>query len=221
MKALHIVLVGLISLFQSATDNVDNYFFDYKLEYKVTYFKEPAKDYTITYYINSKDNSYWGSLKKINDTESDYLFIDQKGKSVRAIFQNSQIASHEKNGIAVTSFGSFRNPYKYQVDNYDFFKLTDTVIDEKIQSRYLLRSTNAKREKKKRLWRNIYMIDKSKSIKPLLPFATAYEIWKVRNNFPDGLITQQDHYNNKGILVFSEKITKVNSLNFSMKLNGN
>jgi DNA-dependent RNA polymerase auxiliary subunit epsilon len=218
MKLLQLLLFAILLFYKSTVTNADSYYFDYKLVYQVTNAEKPANNYKKSYYINSKDNSYVGKLMAMNDTEVEYMFIDQNGYSARVIIQPAQIPLIDTVGITVSSLNVYENPYKFQVDNFNFFRLADTIINEKKLSRFWLKCSKSKLQQRKKFWSMIFMVDESVSFKPLLTHATAYEIWKKRHNIPDGLLTQLDNYNEAGKLVSSEKLISMDTLNISMKL---
>lgn len=211
-------LFALLLFYKPTVTNADSYYFDYKLVYQVNNAEKPANNYKISYYINSKDNSYVGRLWAMNDAEVEYLFIDQNGYAARVIIKPAQIPLIDTAGITVSSLNGYANPYKYQVDNFNFFRLADTIIKEKKLSQFWMKCSKSKLQQRKKFWSMVFMVDESAAFKPLLTHATAYEIWKKRHNIPDGLITQLDNYNEAGKLVSSEKLISMDTLNISMKL---
>lgn len=202
-------------LFQSYVYN-----FDYRLTYEVTNnSKKQEKKYTISYLINEHDNSFFASEINSSTRLSEITFLDQKG-----IYWKNQVEIKDYKNSSITLgkeySKQYSNPYKYQVDNYDFIELKDTLLNNKVHKRFLLKSNDTKREKKKKLGREIYVIDTTYNIKPMLTFSTAYEIWKLRKNIPNGLIVEKYFYNSKNKLVIKEKLKSSEkiSLKFNLSL---
>jgi len=216
------LLYLLLSLFVDTVfkTNEYEYKFDYKLDYSVVNLLDSTKNHKIIYYINSKNNDFF-AYHKLNSNKRMFYFLDYKGKYLMSEISDEKISQIEKYGIKFEGYAKYLNPYKYQIKNYNFFAKNDTLINEVYYKQYLLKSTKPKTEKKKKLWTTTYIIDTTKSIEPALPFATAYEIWKVRRNIPNGLIIQQNHFNNNNILEVSEKLEKIKSINFSIIINKN
>ena len=86
--------------------------------------------------------------------------------------------------------------------------------------RILLRSTKPKREKRKNLTREMYYLDTSTKMPPMLIEATAYEIWKARKNIPDGLLVQKNAFNSDGTLFYTEKLVAATPVHFIISLLG-
>lgn len=155
--------------------NVYNYNFNYRLDYEVTYLKNSKKNHIITYLINEQDNSYNASRYDISDELFGITFLDQNG-----VYWKSKVNKKTFTKYSFTLYKEqlrhYSNPYKDKVDLYDFFALNDTVLDNKICKQFIFKSKDIKREQKKKLGKEIYVIDTSQNIMPLLIFSTAYEV---------------------------------------------
>ena len=171
----------------------------YKFDCEVRYqFQSKLKNLSDTrsYLINSKDNSYYAVKIPIRKKKYKLILMDYNGLSAQQIFKKEEL---EKPGILISLFNanSYSNPYKYQINNYDFEKHNDTLIDGKRLNNISLVSTNDQLNKNKNIGHNKYLVDPSFDFLPMLEFATAYEIWKARKNYPNGLLAQFYMFNAK------------------------
>ena len=206
--------IGLCFFFLS--QNIE-YNFNSRLVYEVTDLKNQKKNRIVTYFINEQDNSYNAFQNSISSKQNEVTFVDQNG-----IYWKGEIKTEDLNKPKITlgkeQITHHSNHYKYQIDNYDFIELKDTILDNKVCKRFMLKSNNAEREKNKKLGTEIYVIDTSLNMKPLLPFSTAYEIWKTRKNIPNGLIVEKYLFNYKNEMVIKEKLKSSENVNLTFDL---
>ena len=192
------------------------YNFNCRLTYEVTNLKDQKKNHIVSYLINEQDNSYNSTNLTISDNKEEITFVDQNGVYWKGQLNNRNL----KNSVVTLDKGlsrKYNNPYKYQVDNYDFVELKDTLLDNKNCKRFMLKSNDVEKEKKKKLGREIYIIDTSSNTQPLLTFCTAYEVWKRRKNIPNGIIIEKYFYNFKGEMVTKEKLKSIENINLKFK----
>ncbi len=164
--------------------------------------------------MNDKINSYNAYLWKLTDEESTLTFVDQKGisystKTDTGIFNNPVYYFKGEN------LHIYANPYKYQVRNYDFTALNDTILNNKICKRFILKS---KKELKKKSGSEVYIIDTSFNLKPLLTHSTVYEVWKKRKNLPNGLIIEKYYYNSENKITCIEKLRSYETIDLVFKI---
>lgn len=211
---IKLLKIGLCFCFLS--QNIE-YHFNTQLVYEVTNLKNQNKNRIVTYWVNKEDNSYNAFQISISNKENEVTFLDYNG-----IYWKGEIKAEDllkpKITLRKEQMTPYGNPYKYQVDNYDFTELKDTILDNKICKRFMLKSTNAVIEKDKKLGKEIYVIDTSSNIKPMLPFSTAYEIWKTRKNIPNGLIVEKYFFNYKNEMVIKEKLKNSKNINLKFDL---
>lgn len=193
------------------------YNFNCKLTYEVTNLKDQKKNHIASYLINKQDNSYNSTNLKISDNKQEVTFLDQngiywKGKLNNQILKNSVITLDK--GLAK----KYSNPYKYQIENYEFVELKDTLLDNKNYKRFMFKSKVIENEIKKKIGREIYIIDSSSNIQPLLTFCTAFEVWKSRKNIPNGIIIEKYFYNFKGEMMTKEKLIDIENIDMKFKL---
>ena len=205
--------IGFCFFFLSQTYE---YNFNRKLTYEVTNLKNQKKNHVVSYLLNEQDNSYF-STQNTFDNREDITLLDQNG-----IYWEGQIKREDltKSEIMLENgrLGNYQNPYKFQIDHYDFVELKDTVLNNRTCKRFMLKNNEVKKEKKKKLGREIYVIDTSSNIKPLLTFCTAYEVWKSRKNIPNGLIIEKYFYNFKGEMITKEKLKSSENINLKFKV---
>lgn len=190
----------------------------YKFDYEVKYqFKSKLKNISDTrsYLINSKDNSYYAIKIPIRKKTHKLILMDYNGLSAQQIFKTEEL---EKPGVLISLFNanSYINSYKYQINNYDFQKQSDTLVDGKLFKKIKLETTNEELKKNKNIGRNLYIVDQSFNFLPTFDFATAYEIWKARNNFPNGLLRQFYMYNSKNEIEYSLVLEEIKYRDFKI-----
>lgn len=200
MKLILTVLVAAVI----GQANTYTYSFDTKLEFDIIDYKSGKKN-EVVFYTNSGNNSYFASTTPVNRKKCRLNFFDSQGPVWKGKIEKTKIAS-EKIVLDGVGQGSYHNPYTYQADNYDFFPMPDTVVGTRTCKRFLLRSTKPDREKEKKLWRVIYVIDTTTQTAPLLTFSTAREIYRQRKGLPDGLIREIIHMNHKKEIKVIERL---------------
>ncbi|WP_264521279.1 hypothetical protein [Flavobacterium sp. N1994] len=206
--------IGFCLFFLSQTYE---YNFNRKLTYEITDLKNQKKNHLVSYFLNEQDNSYFSTNNTFDNNREDVTLLDQNGIYWKGQIKHEDLTKSEillKNGTLLP----YQNPYKFQVDNYDFEELKDTVLNNRTCKRFMLRNNVIKNEKKKKLGREIYVIDTSANIKPLLTFCTAYEVWKSRKNIPNGLIIEKYFYNFKGEMITKEKLKSSENINIKFKV---
>lgn len=206
-----------ISLLFLLFSQLHQYNFDYCVTYEIINSKNQNKNRTVSYFINKQDNSYFALQNNTLNKLKEITFLDRNGVYFKSQLEiktliNSSITLNKEH------IKKYSNPYKFQVDNYDFVKLKDTILNNKVCKRFLLKHNNPKRETKRQIGKEVYVIDTTFNIKPMLTFDTAYEIWKLRKNIPDGLIVEKYLYNSKNELEITEKIKSNENISMNFKL---
>lgn len=191
---------------------------DYHFDYEVKYICKVQRTHineVRSYFINSKDNSYYAekipqkkSTFKLQILDNNGLFARQNFKAIE--FESSSIIIQGSNANVLS------NPYKYQINNYDFEKHNDTIIDGKQLNRINLLATNSQLKQNKNIGHSLYLIDSSFDFLPMLEFQTAYEIWKVRKNMPNGLLTNWYLYNHENKLETSLEMKELIKRDFKI-----
>lgn len=192
------------------------YEFDYRLLYETTIHNDKKKIY-MNYYININDNSFHAIIDTLNKNKNPIFYFRDLNKFTyqAEVFGDSKNPGQIK--IKLVDTRKYTNT-KNQMENYDFYPMADTIINEKKYSRVKLKSSNIKRENRKKIGQEIYIIDISKNYKPMLIFDTAYNIYKLRKNFPNGLIVEKHFYDYEGNLVKSEKLKEIEPTNLSVEI---
>ena len=212
-------------LFSSYCYSQKQYEFDYLIEYEVTYYKDSVKtknrpftekDKTIKkYYLtNAKKNNYVAVITELDSLKYVMIFIDQNGIFSNVNFLKAELNKAEFINIGCESLKRYQNNFKYQINNYDFLKLNDTVINNKAYSMFKLTSIKPKRKKRKKIGTEYYIIDKETSFHlPILDFSTAYEEWKSKKVLPNGIFFEKYFLDYYGKLVSKERLIKVWKIN--------
>jgi hypothetical protein len=171
----------------------------------------------MNYYINSNDNSFHATVDTLNKSEMPKFYFRDYNKLTLQVDVTGNAKNPGKIKIKKEDTRKYTNT-KNQMKNYDFYLMSDTIINEKKLARIMLKSSNSKREKRKKLGKEIYIIEVSKNYKPMFIFETAYNICEERKNFPNGLIVEKHYYDYKGTLVKSDKLKEIESTNLFVEI---
>jgi hypothetical protein len=168
-----------------------NYYFDYILEFdkEISLNSKVEIDSIKTYLINSNKNSYFMSLNKGDFLNVGLNFIDNDGILIYSTINKSLFNATRKITIDCKNAKHYYNPYKYQVENYIFINLKDTIINNKSFYHYCIKSNRSlKYQKRNKIMAIHYIVDKnSTDFLPFLIEPTCYEEWKKERNIPNGL----------------------------------
>jgi hypothetical protein len=207
MKAIWIFTVFISTICYSQK----TYFFDSKIEYEFTNHSDETKNCIKTYYTNSKDNSYSITRIVLDSLRSEIEFIDSNGARVQKKVSN-EIFNNENIYVARNEIQNYSYPFLYQLDNYHFSEVNDTLLNNKAFKQISFLSNDSKRAKKKKLGTLQYIFDTDFDHQPLLQFSTAYQVWRVTRKMPNGLIIQSHLRDSQNKLVFTEKLRQINSI---------
>ncbi len=199
-----IKLLALI-LFYSTAWAQRTYTFDTRIEYLVSAQTQDQNDSIFTLLTNSKDNAYYARMWDTRKKKSKLTFLDQNGT-----YAHKAIAYRDLDQVRQFDCGAvsrYENPYKYQMDNYAFSQIGDTLINGIAHKTVRLRCINKERSEKKQIGSYLYIVNPAIAHKPVLLLATAYEIEKTRGGMPAGLLVEQHHYDFHGQWISSIKLT--------------
>lgn len=192
-KFLLVFLLPILSFSQKT------FHFDYMLTYERTYFKEDSIKNQIIYLTNSKDNSYFATLTVEDNLNYKLIFQKHDKLYANVLVSKKELNQAEFINIDCEAISRSKNTFKDVADHYEFMRLNDTVIPNKIYSAYVLKSTYSLKEKlKNHSGSNLYIVDKSFILHlPMLMHPTAYEKWKQDKKLPNGIIYEKKFSNEK------------------------
>ena len=202
----------LFLFFSTTCFSQKTYQFDYLLEFEYTShvnMKEAKKirQSTIFYLTNSTNNEYYVRVSEKDSLTFRLHFYDYKGNISDVIVPKKDFFKAETFSIKCEYVSHYVNLFKYQTKHYDFYRLNDTVVENKIYKVTMLSSNKPKREKRKKLGKIYYFLDDSLSFHlPLFTFPTAYEEWKLSKSLLHGLYSKKLTYDYYGTLYFEEKL---------------
>jgi hypothetical protein len=190
------------------------YFFDYFIEYDFQS-SETENRKKVFLLTNSKDNSYYIRVFEKDSLTYNVYFLDSNGIFSTAYIDKKDFLAAETISLKCNFITHFSNPFKYQVDNYHFENKNDTIIDKESFKYYILKSNNPKREKRKKLAVNHYVVERNTEfhLPILVNFVTALEEYKVDNIIPNGIAKVLY------IKSFYKKKLGIYSLNYFVKIN--
>ncbi len=192
-----------------------DYSFDYRLKYEC---RTPEMDsiQLVNYYINTKKNNFYADIRKKNGEQYLY-FRDQDILTCQVnIFGNLENLEILKIPDSLTR--SFSNIYKNKAKKYEIINYRDTLVSGKYYAKVVFKFKDVKETKQKKNVAEIYIIDTSKKMKPLLTNPTSLNIWRINKNMPDGLLVEKHLFNLKGELFWSEKLIEIAPVNFKLSI---
>jgi hypothetical protein len=196
----------LISLFASCQlFSQKEYNFDYGLTYSFNL--KNGKTNTNIYLVNSKKNNYYLFIHDGDSINSTLHFYDFKGLMVNGMMINNKAYQSSAYISNCNEVLPLKNSYKYQINNYEFVILNDTVLNDTSYYHYKVRSLKSlKFQKRKKILTTHYIVDKSSNnFIPFLWNSTIYEEWKHEKSIPNGYpkIIFYENFEGKITTVFS------------------
>ena len=166
------------------------YSFDYAIQYNFQ-MTDTSKVQKQIFLTNSKDNSYVLRVMEKDSINYKLFFLDQNGVTSTTYLSKKDFLDAEIISLKCDFVSRYRNPFKYQTDNYDFINQKDTLINNISYSMYIIKSNKPKREKRKRLGTLHFVVEKNTDFHlPILLEVTPYEEWKKERNIPNGIPKQ-------------------------------
>lgn len=181
-----------IILFSVSVSSQKKYAFDYMLEYKFQK-NDTAKVGKAFMLTNSRDNSYLLHIYPVDSLNYRYYFVDDTGGiTCSALITEADLFRADTITEHCDNVWRYSNPFKYQTENYDFTNSADMIVAGKPYKQYILKSNKPKKEKRKKLYTNYYIIEENTDfhLPILMVFPTAYEEWKKEKNIPNGIIKE-------------------------------
>ncbi len=169
------------------------YHFDYLLEYKTYVDNDSINAKMVYYYTNSQDNSYFARITEKDSLNFNLNFISRDKMFANVILNKKACQNAQSISINCIDVYHLQNNFKYQINNYDFIKIPDTIEGIDVFKIYSLKS---KKYQKRRKINSLYLTFDLNSIqhKPLLVNPTAYEEWKSNPELPNKLILEEKYY---------------------------
>ena len=206
MKKLSLIL--LISNFALCQTNFQ---FDYLLEYEFIHYVDSTKSEKKTYLTNSKDNSY--NLEITNKDSLTYKLFFLKQDYIRSHINILKKTFQSNINININCKEIFpgSNPNKFQVENYNYIKIDDTLSFEEYKMVCL---RPEKYIKKKKIGYYKLKFDKNSPIHlPNFQFDKLYKEWKKNKNLPNNFVLENSYYDYTGNLIWTEKLINYSKIN--------
>ncbi|TYC18157.1 hypothetical protein ES677_01900 [Bizionia gelidisalsuginis] len=212
------LLSALFMLCSTLCFSQQQYEFDYLLEYKIIIYKdsftvqssssnEKNETFKKYYFTNSKKNNYSAIITDLDSLHYSMIFKDENGISSRTTFLKTDLNNAEFINIECKDVYKYRNDFKYRTEEYDFFKLNDTLIKGKTYGKYKFASIKPKKEKRHKLASKYYIIDRATAFHlPLFELSTPYEKWKLQKTLPSGLFYEKYRIDYYGKLNYKETL---------------
>ena len=206
MKKLSLIL--LISNFALCQTNFQ---FDYLLEYEFIHYVDSTKSEKKTYLTNSKDNSY--NLEITNKDSLTYKLFFLKQDYIRSHINILKKTFQSNINININCKEIFpgSNPNKFQVENYNYIKIDDTLSFEEYKMVCL---RPEKYIKKKNIGYYKLKFDKNLPVHlPNFQFDKLYKEWKKNKNLPNNFVLENSYYDYTGNLIWTEKLINYSKIN--------
>ena len=186
-----LILTNSCKPIQAAATNTLNPPNVYKFNYLITYnyqhydSSNSEKRYILT---NSTKPNYFILAHKLDSLQYRLVLKDHEKLISEFKLAKIDLFSNDTIDLPCNLVNKFENAYKYQVKNYVFFNLKDTLIAEKPYKYYKLVRLKKSKTVKKKIGKNHYVIEgNTQWHKPILRHSTAYEEFKLEKNIPDGI----------------------------------
>ncbi|WP_299386229.1 hypothetical protein [uncultured Lacinutrix sp.] len=198
-----------------------SYVFDTLLEYDCKSIT-PIKDSTFTKYLytNSKNNSYYITIKNLDSLNYSLEFVDtDKHYSKVKVLKNKLFKSAEIDILDCKDVANVYNQYKNRIKDYKFINLQDTLINNILLKNYKLTYVKSKKKKtRKKIGAIQYIIKEDTEFhSPILLHPTAYNEWKKEKNIPNGIYEEFLFYDFNNNLTSHYKLKKIKRV--KLKLN--
>lgn len=203
-------------LFSMAGFSQKTYTFDYSLKYELTVNDDPhAQEYL--YYINSKENSYRLRLKEMDSLQYELYFDVNDGPH----FQVSAKKKDFEEALFLNATCDYVNISHYSLkrsgENYDYYKLKDSIAEGKKLAHYVYKATNPRKEKRKNWGRSHYLIDTSfVGMKPILIHDSGHE--ETNHFLPNGILKERFSINFNGEMTGYWKLVEVTKADFKINI---
>mgnify|MGYP006175110057 CR=1 FL=1 len=200
----------LFVLFASFCYSQKSYSFDYVLEFdNAISLKKDKKEYAIkAYLVNSTKNNFILYLGESDSLKLSFHFLDQEGISLKSTIDKNLFIKSKTIATICKNVTRYVNPFKFQVNNYEFLNMNDTIINQQSYYHYCIKSTRSlKYQKRKKIATIHYIVDKnSPDFLPFLTLPTCYEEWKKERNIPNGIPYTIYHKNREGEITFKMQL---------------
>jgi hypothetical protein len=213
------LIITLIVFFQVNLVYNLNYSFDHRLQYEIRNVEKDSIQY-VDYYINSEKNNFYTDIRRKKNGEQQLYFRDQDILTCYANF-TGDLENPGTLQIPTSLTRNFINMYEYKAKNYEIKNCKDTLISGKNYAKVIFEYKDEKKAKRRKIGKEVYIIDTSKKMKPLLTHPTSLNIWRINKNMPDGLIVEKHIYNYKGKIYWSEKLIEIATVNFNLSIERN
>ncbi len=186
----------LLLLYTQLFFSQKTYVFDYAIEFD-TKIQLQNNDSTSVVLINSSNNHFNLFLFEKNSINYGLQFTDRNGISILTTIKKERLKNDSITISNCNDLLGYSNPFKYQVKNYEFENLKDTLINDTLFYHCVLKSNRSiQYQKRKNIHSLHYIIDKETPLYlPYLHLATAYEEWKKEKNIPNGKLKMMYYVN--------------------------
>ncbi|MEZ4838859.1 hypothetical protein [Flavobacterium sp.] len=191
----------------------ETYQFDYRLVYENISVKNNTRKIQ-HFYTNSENNHFHAVTYNLEKDTMKFYFRDNNKMTIMLNLEGNY-KSPGKVVIpdSLTTNWSGKNIAK---EHYFFSKMNDTILGEKKYTQIKLSPLNPKRAKRKKIGYEIYLVDTNIKMKPFFNESLAFEVWREKKNFPDGLVVEKHYYSYDGKLSYSQVLKEASPVSFEL-----
>ncbi|MFC0603445.1 hypothetical protein [Winogradskyella pulchriflava] len=199
------------------------YNFDYLLDYEQTHFRADTIKQNRIFLTNSKDNSYYAVISELDSLHYELMLHDRNKLHSKVKVKKAEFLNNEDINIDCNQVLAYENRYKFQVKNYEFISLKDTLFNRKYCKVYKLKSTLKKKKIiRKKIGSHIYIIDSSTSFHlPFLEHDTEYEEWLKERSLPNGIFLKKILLNYKDEISTIQELKELKKVEININILGN
>lgn len=211
------------------------YHFDHMLETSYTLYKDsvkiknrPFRTETTSFkrfiLTNANTNSYFAILTEKDSLHYTLQFREQDKIKADVVLLKAEFNAANRITTPCKYVLNNKNHFRYQVKNYEFVKLKDTLIDAVHLKQVTLKGLKPQKIEKKKLGQQFYLIDTTqlRNHAPILTNATAYEEWKsAPKALPNGLLKETYFKDFYGTLDSKETVLKYQKIEKSILISKN
>lgn len=199
VKRLMGCLIFLAFIKTSTCYSQKTFHFDYLLEYEYKSYKDSANNKTFYYITNSKDNSYYAKIEKLDSVnfKLDFKVYDQLWTKLN--LNKQDFLDLEFLRLTCDEDLLHKNYFKELVNDYKFYHLTDTISNNIHLKKYNLQYIGKRKRKKTFPVATFQYIikDSTQFHMPILIHWTAFARWRQEKNLPNGIFQEKIVYNYK------------------------
>lgn len=190
-----------------------SYTFDHVLEYEEHYYSNSYRESNsiahkadstkmISFLVNIKDDSFIASITPQDENTVSLFVIDRSNTILgHGVYLKNDLSKASSLTLSCNCVRSYKPP-AFHENAYSIHK-SDTILDNTHYSKYIVSLASARKEKRKKLGKEVYVIDENYPFKAIKHPETKYAQFK-NQTLPDGLLKEKLRIDHTGKLITAE-----------------